>query len=101
MRSWYAAYHTQFSAGSTNISSTASATRSPGKYLLKWDGKDDAGNLVKQGTYTIYIEAAREHGTYQLMSREITPKKPQHLDIPGNVEIATASLDYRKKADEN
>ncbi len=72
MHSWYAAYYGNFSAGSNNISSTTSATRAPGKYSLKWDGKDDKGNLVKQGSYTIYIEAAREHGTYQLMSQEIT-----------------------------
>jgi FAD:protein FMN transferase len=101
MRSWYAAYYGNFSAGSSNISSTSSATRSPGKYTLKWDGKDDQGNLVKQGTYTVYIEAAREHGTYQLMSREITIKNPQHLDIPANTELASASLDYRKKTNGN
>lgn len=97
MRSWYAAYYGSFTAGSSNISSTTSATRSPGKYTLKWDGKDDNGELVKQGAYTIYIEVAREHGTYQLMRQEITPNKPQHIDIAGNTEVAAASLDYRKK----
>lgn len=97
MRSWYAAYYRDFSTGNSNVSSTTSATRSPGKYTLKWDGKDDQGNLVKQGTYTIYIEVAREHGTYQLMSQEITPGKPQHFDITGNIEVTAASLDYRKK----
>lgn len=101
MRSWYAIYYDQFSDGSSNISSTTSATRSPGKYTLKWEGKDDKGNLVKQGAYTVYIEAAREHGTHQLMSQEITLKKPQHFDIPGNTEVASASLDYRKKTDGN
>jgi hypothetical protein len=101
MRSWYATFYDRFSAGNSNISSTSSATRSPGKYTLKWDGKDEKGSLVKQGTYTIYIEAAREHGTYQLMNQEFTPKKPQHTDIPGNVEVVSASLDYRKKTDGN
>jgi thiamine biosynthesis lipoprotein len=66
---------------------------------LKWDGKDDKGSLLKQGTYTVYIEAAREHGTHQLMSQEINLKKPQHFDLPGNTEISSASLDYRKKTD--
>ena len=101
MRSWYASYYDLFSDGNSNISSTTSATRSPGKYTLKWDGKDDKGNLVKQGTYTIYIEAAREHGSHQLMTQEVTLKKPQHFDIAGNAEVATASLDYRKKTDAN
>lgn len=101
MRSWYSSYYDSFSAGNKNISSTTSATRAPGKYILKWDGKDDKGNLVKQGTYTVYIEAAREHGTYQLMSKEINPKNPQHIDIAGNTEIASASLDYRIKSNGN
>ena len=101
MRSWYSTYYDSFSAGGNNTSSTTSATRSPGKYTLKWDGKDDKGNLVKQGIYTVYIEAAREHGTYQLINQEITPNKPQHIDIAGNTEVASASLDYRKKTNGN
>ncbi len=101
MRSWYATYNETFSAGNSNISSTTSATRSPGKYTLKWDGRDDQGAFVKQGNYTIYIEAAREHGTYQLMNQEITVKKPWHIDLTGNTEVASASLDYRKKANGN
>lgn len=99
MRSWYAAYYDKFSAGSGNISSTTSATRSAGKYTLKWDGKDDDGNLVKQGKYTVYIEVAREHGTHQLITQEIDVKKQTHFDLKPNVEVASASLDYRKKAD--
>lgn len=101
MRSWHATYFDDFAAGVGNISSTTSATRSPGKYTLKWDGRDDRGNLVKQGTYTVYIEAAREHGTHQLMSQKITTKNPQHIDLAGNTEIASASLDYRKKTNGN
>jgi FAD:protein FMN transferase len=99
MRSWYAAYYNKFSAGSGNISSTTSATRSPGKYTLKWDGKDDDGNFVKQGKYIVYIEVAREHGTHQLMTQEIDIKKQTHFELVPNTEVASASLDYRKKAD--
>jgi thiamine biosynthesis lipoprotein ApbE len=101
IRSWYATYYHDFSAGNADLSSTSSATRSPGKYTLKWDGKDDKGNFVKQGTYTLYIEAAREHGTYQLMTQAFDTKKPQHIDIAGNTEVSSASLDYRKKTDGN
>jgi FAD:protein FMN transferase len=101
MRSWHATYYDKFSAGGGNISSTTSATRSPGKYTLKWDGKDDGGNLVKQGKYTVYIEVAREHGTHQLITQEIDIKKQTHLDLGANTEVASASLDYRKKADGN
>lgn len=100
MRSWYSTYYEQFAAGNNSISSTTSATRSPGKYTLKWDGKDDKGNLVSQGNYTVCIEVAREHGTHQLMKQEITMKKAQHFDLPANTEVASASVDYRKKTDE-
>jgi thiamine biosynthesis lipoprotein ApbE len=99
MRSWYSTYYNKFSAGGGNISSTTSATRSPGKYTLKWDGKDDDGNLVKQGKYTVYIEVAREHGTHQLIVQEIDIKKQTHFTLPANTEVASASLDYRKKTD--
>ena len=70
---------------------------SPGKYTRAWDGKDNGGKLVKAGTYTVYIEAAREHGTYQIIRQDMdfsgTAKK---VDLPGNVEIASASLDYHR-----
>jgi thiamine biosynthesis lipoprotein len=97
MRSWYATYYDQFSSGANNFSSTTSATRSPGKYTLKWDGKDDKGNYVKDGAYTVFLEVAREHGSHQLISQEINIKKQQHYEMQGNLEIASASLDYRKK----
>ena len=100
MHSWYSTYYEQFAAGNNSVSSTTSATRSPGKYTLKWDGKDDKGNLVSRGTYTVYIEVAREHGTHQLLKQEIAVKKPQHFNLPANTEMASASVDYRKKPNE-
>lgn len=78
--------------------SVSSATRSPGQYTLVWDGKDDAGQLVKQGKYTVLIEAAREHGTYQLIRQVMDFNgKPKKQTLNGNVEIAAAALDYREK----
>jgi len=79
------------------MNSVSSATRPPGKYTFKWDGKDDSGNLVKAGKYTVMIEAAREHGTYQLMRQEIDFNgSPKQFQLPGDVEIASATLDYHK-----
>jgi thiamine biosynthesis lipoprotein ApbE len=78
--------------------SVSSATRPPGKYTLKWDGKDNSGKLVKPGTYTVNIEAAREHGTYQILRQEMEFKgTPQHIELKGGTEISAASLDYRRK----
>lgn len=91
LRAWYG-LHTDDAA------SVTSATRSPGSYTLSWDGKDDRGQYVKQGKYTICIEAAREHGTYQLMRQEMDFNgKTKQQTLNGNVEIESAALDYREK----
>jgi thiamine biosynthesis lipoprotein len=79
------------------MNSISSATRLPGKYKLRWDGKDEAGKFVKAGKYTVLIEASREHGTYQLIRQEMDFNgSPQQIALPGNLEIASASLDYHR-----
>jgi thiamine biosynthesis lipoprotein ApbE len=79
------------------MNSVSSATRPPGKYTFRWDGRDDFGNLVKAGRYTVMIEAAREHGSYQLMRQEMDFNgSPRQFQLPGDVEIASATLDYHK-----
>jgi thiamine biosynthesis lipoprotein len=98
LRVWYSTNYKKMMAEGNNMNSMSSATRSAGKYSVKWDGKDDKGNYVKPGLYKIYIEAAREHGTYQIISQEINcTGTPKEVTLTGNVEIASASLDYRKK----
>lgn len=100
LRSWYRMNYAKAekAADNSSIVSVASATRSPGLYTLKWDGKDDEGNLVEAGKYIIYIEAAREQGTYQIIKQEMEfTGTPKQMDLFGNAEIASASLDYRKK----
>jgi thiamine biosynthesis lipoprotein ApbE len=99
LRAWYHADRVRAGVEHSEITpSVSSATRPPGKYTLKWDGKDNSGKPVKPGTYSVCIEAAREHGTYQILCREIdfngTPKR---VDLPGGTEIAAASLDYGRK----
>jgi len=98
LRAWYSTNKANFTGDAGSMSTISSATRSAGKYALKWDGKDDKGNYVKPGKYTINIEVVREHGTYQLMSGEINcAKKAQQVSLTGNAEVAGASLEYRKK----
>lgn len=81
------------------MNSVSSATRPPGKYTFKWDGRDDFGNLVKAGKYTVMIEAVREHGSYQWMHQEMDFNgSPKQFQLPGDVEIASATLDYHKIA---
>jgi hypothetical protein len=80
------------------IDTISRATRPPGKYTVSWDGKDDHGEPLGPGAYTVCIEAAREHGTYQLIREEVTiADKPFAEDLKGNVEIKSASIEYRRK----
>jgi thiamine biosynthesis lipoprotein len=77
----------------------ARPTRLPGKYRLIWDGKDNHGKQLGGGEYTIFIDAAREHGTYQNIRQHVSlSDKPFREDLKGNVEIRSASIEYRRKA---
>jgi thiamine biosynthesis lipoprotein len=98
MGSWYDAYYSKLADDNANISSTTSATRPAGKYTIKWDGKNDKGDLVKLGNYTIMIEVAREHGTHQLMSQDINFSKPvKSMALKGNTEVNGVGIEYVKK----
>jgi FAD:protein FMN transferase len=77
----------------------AQPTRPPGKYSVLWDGKDDDGKPVPPGEYTVFVEAAREHGTYQSIRKQVTiGDRPFAEELKGNVEIKSASIEYRRKA---
>lgn len=77
------------------VASMSEATHKPGKYELTWDGKDTAGKPVEEGEYTLYIEAAREHGTYQLIKQAIKLGGEDFEHKPkGNVEIKAAEILY-------
>lgn len=60
----------------TNLDTVAKPSRAPGHYTVAWDGKDDKGQRVAQGKYTLHIEATREHGghSYQTFDIDATPK---------------------------
>src|SRR5262249_28340818 len=73
----------------------AGPTRPPGKYRVIWDGKDDHGKPLPGGEYTISLEAAREHGTYQSIRKAVTlSDQPFTQELQGNVEIRSASIEY-------
>ncbi len=86
--------------GKDLIDSISAATKPPGKYKVVWDGKDDHGLPVKKGKYTFLMEAAREHGTYQIIKKDLEfDDKPITEKLPGNVEIKEALLEYRPGAE--
>lgn len=98
MKAWYRANYSNFNVESQTINSISSATRPAGKYDIKWDGKNDKGEYVKEGTYTVNIEVVREHGTYQLITQEIKiNNKASKIKLPANAEVASASLEIKKK----
>ncbi len=100
LRAWYRDDRLRaMSEGTEILNSVTSATRSPGKYTFKWDGKDNAGKPVKAGKYTVIIEAAREHGGYTLDRREMNFNgEPSEAQLPADVELGAVTLDYRKVA---
>jgi hypothetical protein len=55
----------------TVVKAVTRATRGPGKYALVWDGKDDVGKAVPQGSYTVKVEVHREHGKHLRQSGKI------------------------------
>jgi hypothetical protein len=98
MKSWYRSDRMRAMAeGKEIFRSIGAATRAPGKYSLQWDGKDNGGNTVKGGKYTVYLEVCREHGTHQMVKKEFDFNgKPDKISFPGNIELASASFDYHK-----
>jgi thiamine biosynthesis lipoprotein len=54
-----------------HLDTIAQPSRAPGHYTVSWDGKDDAGQRVAQGKYTLHIEATREHGGHSYSSFDI------------------------------
>ena len=99
LRRWFTMERDQEDAGGPDLIATvSSATRLPGQYTVTWNGRDDRGAVVEQGTYRVVIEAAREHGSYQLMQQELTlAAKPVAADLAGNEEIGRARVEYRRR----
>lgn len=97
LRTWHRADRMRALAEGTEIvGSVTSATRSPGKYTLDWDGKDAQGKPLKPGKYTVCIEVAREHGTYQLIRQEVDLNgTPKQIPLKPNPEVASASIDCK------
>jgi hypothetical protein len=84
--------------GELSAEEIANASKSLRALDKNGDGKDDHGEPVKPGTYTLYLEAAREHGTYQLMKHEFAMGGPLfRIELKGNEEIKSASLEYRRR----
>ncbi len=86
--------------GKDLIATVSGATRDAGAYKAIFDGKDDFGKPLPAGKYTLFIEVAREHGTYQLIRHSMTlgTAPIAEVKLKPNVEIKSASVEYRVAA---
>jgi thiamine biosynthesis lipoprotein len=99
LKRWYRSDEARYRVDRTNLIRTvARPTRPPGQYSILWDGKDNQGKPLGRGPYTLCIDAAREHGTYQGIRTPVTlASEPFAEELQGNVEIKSASVAYRRK----
>ena len=102
LRDWYRKNGSSLSADPSTFVSITSSTRSPGKYTMKWDGKDDKGKVLSPGKYSVHIEVAREHGGYDLLEQEVNcSNADQQFTLKGNSEVGTVLVAYKNKSIEN
>ena len=79
------------------VKAVTRATRGPGKYDLAWDGKDDKGEALPQGTYTVRVEVHREFGDHLRQSGKIECKdKPTTAKLEKNAETAETGVEFKK-----
>jgi hypothetical protein len=99
LKRWYRGDQARMNTDKVDfVDSMSRPTRPPGKYSVVWDGKDNKGKPVPRGEYTIAIEAAREHGTYQIIRDVVTiDDKPFRDELKGNIEIKSAAIELRRK----
>jgi len=78
------------------IKTMAGATRGPGEYETHFDGTDNAGKPLPEGTYTLCLEAARENGTYKIIRHRIewNGKAIEKTKLDGNIEIPEAAFKF-------
>lgn len=91
---WLSELHRWYAA-SGGVDTTSSATRAAGSYNLTWDLADLEGKRVANGTYTLCVEATREHGPYSLVTGtvEVTGKAITQ-QLPGNGELSAVAVSY-------
>lgn len=80
------------------IKAVTRATRAPGKYSVVWDGKDDKGKALPQGTYTVRVEVHREHGKHLFQSGKIACLTDEaKLTLEKNAESGDVLITYGKR----
>ena len=73
-------------------------TRKAGRYSAVWDGRDEAGQPVGQGRFTVHIEAIREHGahSYQAIALDLAAQPAEGQGAAGE-ELGPSRVRYGQK----
>jgi hypothetical protein len=83
------------SGGPATADTITGATRTAGDYRVSWDGTDYDGARVAQGQYHVCIEAAREHGPYELIREALTLGAAGFEQaLPAENELTRATVTY-------
>jgi FAD:protein FMN transferase len=91
LSAWWGLYRTQAEV----IKATTRATRVAGKYMLAWDGLDDAGKPLPPGKYTIRIETAQEDGGHLGITGVIACEKAAaSVEVAGNKHIKSVVIAF-------
>ncbi len=82
------------------IDGISGATRGPGSYEARFDGTDNDGDPLPDGTYTLCLEAARENGTYKIIRKRFQwgDQAIERTELKGNIEIPQAAFAFQPVA---
>ena len=88
-------WHRRHKDDRTLIDAVTRPTRNPVSYSLAFDGLDDLGRRLEPGPYVLRLEAAREHGTYQIYRVPFDAREDSFLEeLEPNAEFAAASVRF-------
>jgi hypothetical protein len=93
---WYRQDAKRVASGGVPTAQTITgATRTAGDFSVSWDGTRYDGTAAAQGSYFVCIEAAREHGPYELIREAITlAAEPFDKALTPNGELTAAAVTY-------
>lgn len=86
----------QWYQAAQGVETNSSATRAPGSYTVVWDLTDNDGAAVAKGTYAIFIEALREHGSHSLVTGQVAVKGAAiNQTLDDNTELSAITVKYQ------
>lgn len=75
------------------VDARTGATKGPGSYKVRWDGKDEQGKAVAAGNYVLFVEAAREQGGRNLAKQAFTwDGSAVQIEIKASTELGKIKL---------